>query len=300
MASVPVEKPLTKKQLQRKIGLYRLLLPLLQKAARTPKKLHGKELFLVTEAGGVRVLAYNLDRPQTLPLFVDIHGGGFTMGCAEMDDPWMSDVAERAGVKILSIDYSLAPEHPFPKALDECYGVMKYAKEHAEELGIDPGSMAVGGHSAGGNLSAGICLLDGERRQLGLKALILDYPPLDLHTDPYLKPRPKKAIPPRLARLFDIAYCGSRQAAKNPLISPSFATDEQLGSFPPTLMISAGQDSLAAEELAFKDRLESTGVPVSYRRFDGSPHGFTLNGGPDATEAWQMMIDFLQHHLGRT
>ena len=176
MATVPAEKPLTKKQLQRKIGLYRLLLPLLQKAARTPKKLHGKELFLDTEAGSVRVLAYNLDRPQTLPLFVDIHGGGFTMGRAEMDDPWLSDVAERAGVKILSIDYSLAPEHPFPKALDECYGVVKYAKEHADELGIDPGSMAVGGHSAGGNLSAGICLLDGERRQLGLKALILDYP----------------------------------------------------------------------------------------------------------------------------
>jgi acetyl esterase len=217
--------------------LYRFLIPVAQKAVRKPKKPHGKELFLVTDAGRVRVLGYNLDGPETLPLFVDMHGGGFILGHAEMDDPFMPGVAEKAGVKILSVDYSLAPQHPFPRALDECYGVVKYAREHPEEFGIDPGNIAVGGHSAGGNLSAGICLLDAERRELGLKALILDYPPLDLYTDPYLKPRPKKAIPPWLARVFDAAYCGNREAAKNPLISPCYASGDQVKSFPPTLVI---------------------------------------------------------------
>jgi acetyl esterase len=281
------------------MGLYRILIPLAQKAVRKPKKPHGKELFIPTDAGPVRVLGYNLDRPETLPLFVDMHGGGFTLGHAEMDDPFMLGAAEAAGVKILSVDYSLAPQHPFPQALNECYGVVKYVKKHPEEFGIDPDNIAVGGHSAGGNLGAGICLLDAERNELGLKALILDYPPLDLHTDPHLKPRPKKAIPPWLACGFDAAYTASREAAKNPLISPCFATTRQLSSFPPTLIISAGQDSLAAEEAVFKDKLESAGVPVTYRLFEGCPHGFTLREGPDADEAWRMMIDFLRRTLAR-
>ena len=220
------------------------------------------------------------------------------MGNAEMDDPFMPDVARKANVKILSIDYGLAPERPFPTALDESYGVVKYAKEHPEAFGIDPERIAVGGHSAGGNLSAGICLLDAERKELDLRALVLDYPPLDLHTDPYLKPRPKKAIPPRMARLFDRAYCGDRGSAKNPLVSPCFATVEQLSSFPPTLMISASLDSLAAEEADFRDKLEAAGVPVTYRVFEGARHGFTLRGDRDAPEAWQMMIDHLKRHLG--
>jgi acetyl esterase len=277
-----------------KVGLYRFLIPLAQKAVRKPKKPHGKALILRTDVGPVRVLGYNLDKSETLPLFVNMHGGGFTLGHAEMDDPFMPEVAEMAGVKILSVDYSLAPQQPFPKALNECYGVVKYAKEHSEELGIDPSNIAVGGHSAGGNLAAGICLLDAERNELGLKALILDYPPLDLHTDPYLKPRPKKAIPPRLARVFDAAYCGNREAARNPLISPSYATVDQVKSFPPTLVITASQDSLAAETEAFKDKLIEAGVPVTFKRFEGARHGFTVRGDPEADEAWQMMIDHLK------
>jgi acetyl esterase len=283
-----------------KMGLYRLLIPIAQKAVRKPKRPHGKELFLATEAGRVRVLGYNLDAPETLALFVDMHGGGFILGHAEMDDPFMPRVAGAARVKILSIDYSLAPQHAFPAALHECYAVVKYAKEHPEEFGIDPGNIAVGGHSAGGNLSAGICLLDVERGELGLRALILDYPPLDLHTDPYLKPRPKKAIPPRIARVFDAAYTGSREAAKNPLISPCYATPDQISSFPPTLVITASQDSLAREAEAFKDRLIEAGVPVTFKRFEGARHGFTLSGEPGAEEAWQMMIDHLTRYLGRT
>jgi acetyl esterase len=299
MATAPAEGPLTEKPIRRKIGLSRFLIPLVQRAVPKPKKTRGKELLLPTDAGPVRVLGYNLDGPETLPLFVNMHGGGFILGNAEMDDPFMPKVAETAGVKILNVDYSLAPQQPFPKALNECYGVVKYAKEHPEEFGIDSGNIAVGGQSAGGNLGAAICLLDAERHELGLKALILDYPPLDLHTDPYLKPRPKKAIPPRVARVFDAAYSGSREAAKNPLISPYFATASQLGSFPPTVIISAGQDSLAAEEAVFRDKLVSAGVPVTYKLFEGCRHGFTLKGGPEADEAWQMMIDHLNTHLVR-
>ena len=101
-----------------------------------------------TQAGKVRVLAYGFESPEPLPLFVNMHGSGFTIGHAEMDDRAMWRIAHRANVKILSIDYSLAPEAPFPVALEECYAVVKYADQAA--LNIDPENIAIGGHSAGG------------------------------------------------------------------------------------------------------------------------------------------------------
>jgi acetyl esterase len=297
VTNVPQEKPLTPKKIQRKVRVARFLMAVIQTITGASRKVEGTELFFETQAGRVRLLAYGFNDSRTLPLFVNIHGGGFVLGGPEMDDPFLPRLGERAGVKILSVDYGLAPESPFPVALDQCYAVVKYAKQHAAELRVDPDRIAVGGHSAGGNLSAGICLLNHERRELQLKALILDYPPLDLHTDPYLKPRPKKAIPPKMARLFDGAYCGAREAARNPLISPLYAETEQLRSFPPTLLISAGEDSLAPEEAAFKDTLLAAGVPVTYELFAGAEHGFTLKKGPASDQAWQMMIDHLKDNL---
>jgi acetyl esterase len=299
MAKAPPEKPLTRKQTQRRVGAFRLLTSVLgRKAMGLTRERAGKELFVDTRAGRVRTLAYGIEDPKTLPLFVNMHGGGFTIGRPEMDDRFMADIARTANVKVLSIDCSLAPEAPFPVALEECYAVVQYAKEHAAELRVYPQSIAIGGHSAGGNLSAAVCLLDAERRELGLKALILDYPPLDLFTDPYLKPRPKKAIPPRMARMFDVAYVGSREAARNPLVSPFYATGEQVRSFPPTLVITASEDSLAPEAEAFKDKLIEAGVEVTFNRFEGAGHGFTHTGEPGAEEAWRLMTDHLVRYLG--
>lgn len=298
MQKVPVEKPLTERQILRKVGFARSLMRMMRAITRASRRVRGAERFLETAAGRVRVLVYGFGAAETLPLFVNIHGGGFVLGDPEMDDPFLPRVAEEARVKIISIDYGLAPEKPFPVALDQCFAVVRYAKEHAAELGVDPERIAVGGHSAGGNLSAGICLLDAVRLQLAPKALILDYPPLDLHTDPYLKPRPRKAIPPKMARMFDAAYCGRREAARDPRISPIFADPEHLRTFPPTLMLSAGEDSLAPEEAAFKDKLLAAGVQVTYRLFEGASHGFSLKKGPASDEAWQMMIDHLRQNLG--
>lgn len=257
----------------------------------------GRELFLDTEAGRVRVLGYRLEEPQQLPLYVNLHGGGFVIGHAEMDGPYMAVLAREAGVKILSVDYRLAPEAMFPVAVEETRGVVKYAREHGAELGIDPERIALGGHSAGGNLCAAALLIDGARHELDVKCLILDYPPLDVHTDPYLKPHPKGALSRPMSRMFDLAYAGTREAAKNPLVSPYYATVEQLRTFPPTLVITASQDSLAAETEAFKDKLVEAGVPVAFRRFEGVRHGFSHTKEPAAGEAWRLMSDHLKQFL---
>ena len=293
MGKIQKEKVWTDKQLRRKAKGIRLLISITNVISVLKKKRPvGVEQFLPTDEGPVRVLTYNMDHPERLPLYVNIHGGGFVLGNAEIDDPFMPNIANRAKVKIINIDYSLAPDFPFPKALSECYGVVKYAKEHPDEFGIDPDRIAVGGQSAGGNLSAGICLLDNDKKLLGIKCLILDYPPLDLHTEAGLKPLPKGALPVFICRIFDACYCNDREARKNPLISPVYATVDDVRAFPPTLVITANRDSLCGEGERFRDKLIEAGVKVTHKRFDAI-HGFNLTPGADADESWQLIIDHL-------
>lgn len=84
-------------------------------------------------------------------------------------------------------------------------------------------------------------------KELDIKCLILDYPPLDIYTDVYLKPRPKGSLPPKMCRIFDACYCSNKEEGKNPLISTVFATIDQVKSFPPTLILTASMDSLCKE-----------------------------------------------------
>ena len=292
MFGKPKEKTYTPAELQKKATGIRKLMKLIMKK-RTPV---GKELFLNTDEGKIRVLAYNLENESKLPLFVNIHGGGFILGSPEMDDPFMMNVATNANVKIISIDYSLAPEAPFPKGLNECYAVVKYAQNNPQEFGINPQKIAVGGHSAGGNFSAAIGLKNIQTRELNIKGLVLDYPPLDVYTDPFAKPKGKGNFA-KMGRVFNACYCYNKEETKNPLISPVYASKEQLKSFPPTIIITAGRDLLCAEAELFRDKLKEAGVDVTHKRFESSIHGFTLSKKPDANEAWKMMIDFLKKNL---
>lgn len=291
MKKIPPEKEFTRQELQKAMDRQRRIMFLMSKEARPPKVVQGKTMFLDTEEGRVRVLANNFDAPGTLPLFINIHGGGFTTASPEVDDRFMQPLSEKLGIRVLNVDYSLAPEAQFPKALNECYAVAAYAVDHAEELGIDPDRIAIGGHSAGGNLSAAVCLKDNPLKRLGIRALIVDYAPMDIYTDPYLKP--KGTIPPQAARVADPCYCHKKEDRKNPLVSPAFATTEQVRGFPPALAITAAQDSLCREGEVFKDTLVKAGVPVTFRRFEDK-HGFTHHGGANADEAWSMMESFLR------
>ena len=291
------EKVWTDNQLRRKAKWLRWLLSLTGAASLKKKNRRiGVEQFLKTNMGVVRVLTYNMDNPQRLPLYINMHGGGFVLGNAEIDDPFMATVADRANVKIISIDYRLAPEFPYPKALNDCFAVVKYAREHPDEFGIDPDRIAVGGQSAGGNLGASLCLMDNDRKRLGIKGLILDYPPLDLYTEAGLKPLPKGALPVFVCRIFDACYCNDKVERNNPLVSPVYATHDEVRFFPPTLIITATYDSLCREGELFRDKLMEAGVEVTHRRFEAR-HGFNLQPGKDADESWQMIIDHLKGAL---
>lgn len=254
-----------------------------------------------TVEGPVKVLTYGFDDPEVKPLLVDIHGSGFTLGNAAMDDRFMHQFVYECGVKVVSIDYALAPENRFPVALEQCYAVIACAKENAEKIGIDPDRIMTMGHSAGGNFCCGIQLLDRYIGELGIEAVILDYPPVDICTNAYDKPLPEGCIPPEMASMFDDAYRDAADAS-NPLVSPIFATPEMLEGFPPTLLITASQDSLCTEAQEFAGKLEDTGTTVEKRHFEGVPHGFThLIDQPEyceeALDAWDLMKDFVRRHI---
>lgn len=296
MARIPEEKEWTRKELQRKIKWTRRFMPILELFLQQTGKVIGKELYLDTEEGKVRVLFHGENQKKMQPLYVNMHGGGFTAGDAEADEVYMERLAKQAGIKICNIDYSLAPEYPFPTALNQCYAVTLYLKEHAEDFGIDSDRIAIGGHSAGGNLAAAVTLMDQDRQLLKIKAVIMDYPPMDIYTDPYLKHQPRGCIPPGMARIANDCYLQPKKARKNPLVSPVFAEIEQLKNFPTSLIITASGDILCKETEDFKELLINAGCEVEFKRFEAA-HGFTHKKGRMAEEAWNMMGEYLKRKL---
>lgn len=292
--------------LTKRVRLVRKLMGVVQKSNATMENAIGKDTWFETSEGPVRTLTYGFENPGVKPLIVNIHGSGFTIGSAAMDDPFMMRFVESCDAKVISIDYPLAPETRFPVPLNQCYAVVKYAKEHADELAIDPNNIVVMGHSAGGNMSIGIGIMDDERKELGLKGIILDYPPTDIATDAYDKPQPKGCLPPALCRMFDASYRDLKDA-KNPLVSPVFATKKMLEGFPPVLLITAGQDTLSYEAETFRDKMINAGVDVTYKKFEGQKHGFTVQNPVQtrknktdyeaSEQAWDMMQAFAKSRL---
>jgi acetyl esterase len=253
-----------------------------------------KEAQIPTSVGPSRVLVYRPLQTSSapLPVYVNLHGGGFIMAKAELDDLWCRVIAAKANCVVVNVDYRLAPEYKFPIALKETYDVIKWLYNNPHQLGIVPTHIAVGGHSAGGNIAAAICLLARERKEFPILTQILDYPPLDLATHPDQKPKPPTAIPPFLVKIFNTTYLRSEENARNPLISPVFA--DTLTDLPPALIIVAENDSLAQEEELYAQHLQAAGVKVILKKYKGASHAFTHNGPQEmAEDAWNVMSNHL-------
>lgn len=256
----------------------------------------GKEAVLSTAAGNVRVLCYGFDDPAVKPVFFDMHGGGFILMNADADGRMCTAFAQTADCKVISIDYSLAPEHPFPTAVNEVYAVVKEVHANAEKYGIDPNRMAIGGHSAGGNLAAAVCILAARRQEFSFVCQVLDYPPLDLVTSPYDKPFPKGAIKPKTAEEYDLCYVEAEQRS-DPLVSPVCAGEEELRRQPQALVILAGHDSLHDEGLRYSELLKEAGIAVELHDYPDEKHGFTYYGTKGGSQAIGQMAGYLRRKL---
>jgi len=249
-----------------------------------------------TSIGDVRVLLHSpIDAADILPGFISFHGGGFITGTPEMDKPWNLFLAETVNCHVFNIEYPLAPEHPFPVPVLVTYEVVQWIFQHADTLHLDAARIAIGGHSAGGNLATAISLWNAEQTHpVLLIAQILDYPPLDLATDPADKPFFEEAIPTEQARQFNAMYIARAEDAYHHLASPLYAA--QLEALPKTLILTAEHDSLAQEAQQYANRLQAAGVHVVHQEFAGQPHAFTHHGDANvALQAWQRIADFLRH-----
>lgn len=224
------------------------------------------------DAGGIPARLY---RPRTgveLGLFIYFHGGGWVIGNLETHDDVCRAIANRSGHAVLSIDYRLAPEFPFPTPLDDCLVATRWAYDHASDFGCDPDRIAVGGDSAGGNLAIVVAL----QTDVPLRRLVLIYPATDAtqrypsHQENANGPILTKAI----MTWFLDHYLAGNTSPTDPRVSPQFESDEALTKLPPSLVITAEFDPLRDEGEAFASRLSSLGVPTSSVRFAGQIHDF--------------------------
>lgn len=227
-----------------------------------------------TDAGPLTVRVYTPPgAAPDRPLVVDFHGGGGTLGNLDHSDWLCSWVASRVGAVVVSVDYRLAPEHPFPAGLEDGYAGLRWAVAHAEELGAASGRVAVMGDSAGGNLAAAVCLLAREAGPV-IDAQILLYPVVDLRFSAASTDRFHAG--PLLTRadmdVFRANYLGADGDAEDPFCSPLLAPD--LSGLPPALVVTARIDPLHDDGVAYAARLEASGVPTRHRDHQRAVHGF--------------------------
>lgn len=227
------------------------------------------------------------------PMFVNFHGGGFIKGRYRRDDLFCCKLATILGCEVVDMDYSLTPENPFPYAVNEMYEAVKWLFGQAESWGVDRTRIVLGGQSSGGNLVCTTLLKNNGQDAIQPCAAVLCWTPLDLFTDPETKPRPERDMPADRAKLYNSFYCAPEDA-DNVLVSPIFADEAQLKTFPKTMFIIAGQDSLAAEDEMFAGKLIHAGVEVAARRFEDSMHGFMINRMDEWEEAFEYLLRYLR------
>ncbi|MXG89882.1 alpha/beta hydrolase fold domain-containing protein [Nocardioides sp. YIM 123512] len=222
------------------------------------------------DAGGVPARLYvprSAGAPG--PLLVWIHGGGFFCGDLESHDGFCRLVAERAGVRVLAVDYRLAPEHPFPVAHDDALAAYRWAVEHRDDLGA--ADIGVGGDSAGGNLAAYVAH-EAARAQWPCAVQLLVYP----MTDP--------EHPTRSAELFGEGFFLTTEFidVATERYGPGHHSDPRLAlvaaelpdGLAPAMVVTAGYDPLRDEGETYAAQLREAGVPVRLTRFEGLIHGF--------------------------
>ncbi len=200
-----------------------------------------------------------------------MHGGGFVMGDVDTEHPWATRLADASGVVVISVGYRLAPEHPFPAALDDTYAVLTWAAEHAAELGIDPELIAVGGHSAGAGLAAGVALRARDRRGPRIRFQLLNQPGLDDRQETW-SARHFTDTPWMNRDTVAAAwrhYLGSAPAS--PYATPARATD--LSGLPPAYIATAELCPNRDEDIDYALRLLEAGVSVELHQWPGTFHG---------------------------
>lgn len=243
-------------------------------------------IFAVDErdAGGVPVRVYRPFPDDNLPILVVFHGGGWVIGTVEQYDSTARQLANASGAIVVSVEYRLSPEHPFPAPIDDCWRALQWVAANAAELGGDASRIAIGGDSAGGNLAA-VCALrarDAGGPEVALQVLVYPVCDCDFETESYLANGEGYLLEvEQMKWFFDCYTAEGKTDAADWQISPLRAPD--LRGVAPALVITGEYDPLRDEGEAYADRLRDAGVSVESRRYDGMIHAFF--GCPGAFDA---------------
>jgi acetyl esterase len=208
-----------------------------------------------------------------LPVVVYAHGGGFVFCDLDSHDGLCRNLTNRTGAVFISVDYRLAPEHPWPAAAEDLLAVTTWVADSADVLGVDADRIAVGGDSAGGNLAAVAALMARDRGGPDLAAQLLLYPVIaaDFDTESYQRFGTGFYNPKPALQWYWDQYVPNAADRSHPYASPLAAHLEKL---PPAVVVLTGHDPLHDEGAAYADALEAAGVDVTRLLFESGIHGF--------------------------
>jgi acetyl esterase/lipase len=216
------------------------------------------------------------NRAGSRPGVLWIHGGGYILGDLDIDDHNLRQMCLNTGCVILSTNYRLAPEDPFPAPLEDCYSSLKWMVENSDRLGIDRSRIAVGGGSAGGGLAAGLVIMARDRGEIEIAFQLLIYPMID---DRNITPSSHTITDPRTwdreKNIFAWkAYLGpaSETGDISPYAVPARAKD--LSGLPPAYVAVGELDLFLDEDIEYAQRLLQAGVPTELHVYPGATHGF--------------------------
>jgi len=240
---------------------------------------------------------------ELLPGLVYLHGGGWVIGDLDTHDTLCRELANRARCAVVAVDYRMGPEHRFPAAVDDAIVATRHVLRHAAQFGMDPHRVAVGGDSAGGNLSAVVSLAlrdEPEPGSPGLAFQLLIYPATDMiyRTASHTENGQGYMLTTSTMEYFRGHYIDAahyRDWRASPLLATSHA------NLPPALVLTAGYDPLRDEGLAYADKLSAAGVQTQYVCFARQIHGFILMGRAidEANVAVRLCADVLRRQLHR-
>ena len=241
--------------------------------------------------GPLRVRVY---RPRTAttgdrPGIVFCHGGGWVFCSIESHDGFCRWLALEAGAVVVSVDYRLAPEHPAPAAAEDAFAALRWAAEHAAELGVDAGRLLIAGDSAGGNLAAVVALMARDADGPALAGQVLIYPIIepDFESQSYRDFATGNFNTRAAMEWYWRQYVGGSDIPADAPYPPAWVAPlraESLAGLPPAIVVTAGRDPLCSEGLRYVAALRDAGVAVRHRHYSELFHGF-LTIGPFAPAA---------------
>ena len=228
----------------------------------------------------VRVYVPTTDEAGSLPVCVWFHGGGWVVGSLDTTDATCRALANAAGAVVVSVDYRLAPEHPFPIPLDDCYAATEWAAANAASLGGDPSRLAVAGSSSGGNLAAAVALRtrDEGGPRLAHQSLICPALDNDFERPSYVAYADSYGPPLAMMSYFWQCYVPNEADARNLYAVPVAVPD--LAGLPSAFVLTCEYDPLRDEGEAYAERLREAGVPTKLSRYDGMLHSLFDAGAP--------------------